>query len=522
MLSPLQRLAAFAGVVLVLLVLSAGGYLILNSKVHERLHEPTSSSKSTSGNDPAPQPPKLLEGPPPALVLMVSGEMHGYLQPCGCARPQLGGLERRYELLQQLRAKGWPVSSIDLGDLAPEQATTQGRMKFETALQTLKLMDYAAVVLGGTELIMPLDQALGVAINYQPPAMLAANLNDKEERYPEMFKRSMISQPQGSSLKVGYVGIVGESVAVDAMKKDAALKFDPIAPAIEAALKELTPQKPDLFVLLFQGQRSEARKIAASFPAFRLVLTLDVSDEPSAVPEPIGNTWLISLGHKGKYVGLVGVYPQPEGKPLDLKYQLVALSPYFEPPKDKTNPAREMMRDYVLRVHNSNLLASWPKSSHPIQLEQPEAKYVGAVACKDCHKSAYGMWSASPHAHAYKALIEKGEPVATRERKGQSTLLIGRQFDPDCVRCHTTGFDYKTGYVNEETTPHLLGNQCENCHGPASLHVGDPKNVKFSKPLHLDIGQHVELKLCRHCHDGDNDPKFNFELYWPKIKHGKD
>src|SRR5262245_14622359 len=37
---------------------------------------------------------------PPALALVLSGQEHGYLQPCGCSRPQLGGLPRRYNFLQ--------------------------------------------------------------------------------------------------------------------------------------------------------------------------------------------------------------------------------------------------------------------------------------------------------------------------------------------------------------------------------------------------------------------------------------
>src|SRR5437763_16434877 len=50
---------------------------------------------------PAPPPPapELPAGlfrswPKPDLALVLSGEQHGYLLPCGCSRPQYGGLER--------------------------------------------------------------------------------------------------------------------------------------------------------------------------------------------------------------------------------------------------------------------------------------------------------------------------------------------------------------------------------------------------------------------------------------------
>ena len=146
--------------------------------------------------------------------------------------------------------------------------------------------------------------------------------------------------------------------------------------------------------------------------------------------------------------------------------------------------------------------------------------YVGAVACGKCHRAQFDSQSKTGHAHAYEHLAEKGRPIAVRPRKGESPLSVGRQFDPECARCHTTGFEFKTGFETAEKTPHLFGNQCENCHGPASLHVADPKNVRLYAPLRLSINT-VEDK-CRKCHDGDNDPKFDLWQYWPKIKHGRE
>src|SRR5262245_56177995 len=69
-------------------------------------------------------PPEENHAPPlfqgwgknPDVVIVVSGEMHGYLQPCGCSRPQKGGLARRYNFIESLRKK-WPVVAGDLGDL---------------------------------------------------------------------------------------------------------------------------------------------------------------------------------------------------------------------------------------------------------------------------------------------------------------------------------------------------------------------------------------------------------------------
>ena len=78
-------------------------------------------------SDPPPTPaaaaapsaiPYFRDWPKPDVALVLSGQQHGYLQPCGCTRPQYGGLARRFNLISQLRERGWPVVALDVGDVA--------------------------------------------------------------------------------------------------------------------------------------------------------------------------------------------------------------------------------------------------------------------------------------------------------------------------------------------------------------------------------------------------------------------
>jgi hypothetical protein len=534
MASPAQRLLLALGLLATLAGLGVGVYYAL-----QRDGGQTEKALAVTPSAPATPPPDpvagLFKDARPDAVLVLSGPMHGYLQPCGCSRPQVGGLERRSELVKRLQARGWPVALADLGDLAPKHMPghlhEQDRIKYETALQTLQQMGYAAVGLGLTEIALPLEHALALAQNWQPPFVLAANLNDKEGRFPDMFRGWAVQEtrpPENKTaatppqLRVGYIGLVGTSVADKAKERDASLVFDPVDQVLPRVLEQVQQQKPDLLVLLFQGLLEEARQLAKQYPQFHVILAQDEYDTPTVVPKFEGKTLLVGLGYdnKGKYVGLVGVTRKPEG--FGLQYKLLELGEAFELPDAETNPARELMRDYVLRVHQGNFLAKWAKGEHEHQRTFPEATYVGAEACKDCHRSAYATWSKSKHSLAYENLAKYGRPTTRLERKNQPPLLIGRHHDPECIRCHTTGFDYRGGFVSAETTPRLGGNGCENCHGPASLHVQFPKEKKYSAPLHLTAGKPVEMKLCRKCHDGDNDPHFNWETYWPKIRHGLD
>src|SRR5207245_2313683 len=115
-------------------------------------------------------------------------------------------------------------------------------------------------------------------------------------------------------------------------------------------------------------------------------------------------TFLIMVGHKGRSVGLVGF--NREGSDWKMRYQLVDLVEPYELPDDKTNPVRDLMREYVLDVYRSKLLTKVPISDHPLQrLPGFEgAQFVGAAKCQECHPTAHKTWSNAKHAQAWISL----------------------------------------------------------------------------------------------------------------------
>ncbi len=85
-----------------------------------------------------------------AAVLMISGEMDGYMEPCGCTEGQKGGLIRRMAFADQVRTEGkWPLGLIDLGGLLNDPGTHGGleetKIRFVTALKALTMLKYSAV-----------------------------------------------------------------------------------------------------------------------------------------------------------------------------------------------------------------------------------------------------------------------------------------------------------------------------------------------------------------------------------------
>jgi hypothetical protein len=453
----------------------------------------------------------------PAVVFMLTAQMYGYIQPCGCSRPQLGGLERRYNFLQKLKTEyGWPVVPVDLGDLA-QTSGPQTKLKYKYSMDCLNLLHYSAVGVGQNEMTPFLDTLAEYAVNSPSPRVLFANLANPTDFLNLTGSWKVTAIQDGP--KVGVIGAVGPSVARQV--RDPSVKFGSVAQVLPGAINGARQEGAELLVLLYQGSVEEAKACANKFQEFQVILCLTQEEEPSGKAELVGRTLIVGVGHKGRYVGLVGAYrTAAAAQPWALHYQLAEMSEEYETPKgkDADNPILAKLQDYMKEVQHGNYLAKYGQTRHPLQMAYPKATYVGSEKCKKCHPAAYDVWKDSPHAHAYDTLVKATRPSL-------------RQFDGECVRCHVTGFGYQGGFADEGKTPLLKDNGCENCHGPASLHVkGDrtKKMLALMNPLKtmpnekpLDKAKRIRRldESCMKCHDTDNDVHWDLNKNWPKIIH---
>jgi hypothetical protein len=479
----------------------------------------------------------------PDVALILTGEQHGYFKFCGCSDPQLGGFERRYNFMAKLKEKGWPLVAVDLGDMAYRRSGSvqeQNLLKYAASMKALDVLGCVAIGLGEHEFNLPLLEGLTRYTLQNPdanPRVLAANLNAEQraQMFPLDGVRSMIGEtvivPVGNNgPKVGVVTVVAPSVRERI--HDKTLKFDNNQTVLQAALKTFDANQVNLRVLLYQGTMAEATDAVKMFPQFDVVLCKSPQEEPPGAPTMVGNSMIVEIGHKARYVGVVGAFKTGKDKPaFDLHYQLVALNPDLESDADKVQDHKivQIFEEYAKQVRDARLLSRYPKTQHPYQTKFPgkKAAFVGSEACKACHQAEYDVWAKSGHGHAYQTLVD--HPKATKPSL--------RQFDGECIVCHVVGFNYEHGYIDEARTPHLKNVGCENCHGPGGLHVANPTDPTFYRPLspwklqptdrvggpekyNEEVLKRVD-QICQSCHDGDNDPKFRFEQYWPKIEHGK-
>jgi hypothetical protein len=507
----------------------------------------------------------------PDVALLISGEMHGYLQPCGCSEPQYGGLVRRYNFLKLLEAKGWPVVAVDVGDIA-RGTGRQSLMKYYTAMEALKRMNYLGIAIGKNEFQLPLIDGLSeFTLQSNPlPRVLAANLDgrSKDEMFEGLVGAAETSN-RPASPRVGVMGLVAPSVVKTV--KDPHIKFVvdkkgvlDNGPVIVNSLVELRDKKADFVVLLYQGTIGEARKAATycqavaaqnpKLPAVRVIVCQSEADEPPGSPEPVAGTQvqIITVGHKGKYVGVLSANRgKQQSRPWEWKYQLVRIGPEFDTPKgqEAAHPVMIAMEDYTKKVKAANLLAQHIQSPHPVQLVFPKSKFMGSKRCQVCHPAAYQVWHDPTlmkkwHSNAYKTLEDARNPSL-------------QQYNPECVMCHVVGFGKTGGYTDAQVTGRLKNVGCESCHGPCSEHVKAPwdetlyphinplragdeerkleaKKAKLAKAkpvasllpveekrlTYLNQRRMLNLdKFCQSCHDVENDVNWNFDKKWPQIIH---
>jgi hypothetical protein len=316
--------------------------------------------------------------------------------------------------------------------------------------------------------------------------------------------------------------------------------------AVVAALQQaMTADKVELKVLLFQGPALAAPAIAAHYPgAFDVILTLSDEDVAPAQATVVGNTTIVRVGQRGRFIGVVGVYRTGNpAKPFDLYYQSVQLSEEYETAKGKeaNHPILKLLDTYATEVKAQEFLQKTPQRPVPVTaaLGKVTLSYVGSQECAKCHAADFAIWKNTKHEHAFDALSKVASKPALR------------QHDPECVSCHVTGFGLKGGYDASLAKRDLRNVNCENCHGPGSAHKDSPNDLRFRAamspwkanpgdllptPVAMQKGVNAMnpaekaaflrvIDVCQKCHDIDNDPNFRMDTfistYWPKIIHGK-
>jgi len=372
-----------------------------------------------------------------------------------------------------------PVLLLDNGDINKGYGR-QPELKYETAMKAMAAMGYDAANVGERDLLLGLDYLRYVS-DFTAVPLLGANILDASGA--PVFEQSLIRSLEGAggTITAGIIGIISQEFNDEIEEINPEIVVEDYGPVLQQLVHQLRPQV-DFLVLLAHASDQEAAAIARQLPLFDLIIASHSGDDPLSAPEREGRVPIGYAGASGMHIGSAR-YSFQDGEPLLQAYSMEKLDDrYSDSPK-----MLALIEDYQQMLKVERLLDSYPRT------EYGDATFTGNRSCKRCHSLPSIRYRKDKHAVAFDSIAEKKH-----------------DHDPECVRCHTVGFGYMSGFISQDATPDLKHVGCEDCHGPGSKHIEQPMEGEYGK---------ISEENCTSCHNVENSPKFVYNEYVKQIKH---
>lgn len=458
----------------------------------------------------------------PTVRLYVLSTVAGALEPCGCTKDQLGGIDHLAALIESQRDEAPGRLVVSAGPLlftdpeVKEERASQDAWKAEAMALAAKEIGLTAWAPGENDWALGAD-ALVKYSEQSGAVLLGGNLQGAKGVQGVLVR-------EVSGVKVGLIGVSDPKGRTGAYP--AGVQAGPALDAMRAGVEEAKRQGARIFVGLAALPRGEALRLADHVPELH-VLVLgkpsergDGNDGPKP-PVLIGSTLVVETPNHLQSVAVVDLFVRDGGEgPLVFTdaggvaraEELMSLSARIRELEiringwegDKTVSAKDLadrkadlerlraekakleaaktevsgsfFRYRAVEVRETlgvdkdvaaQLLAYYKRvNAHnkeafadrvPVPPAKGEASYIGVDACTNCHDEERKVYDATAHARAY----------ATLQRDF-------KEFNLDCVSCHVTGYG-KPGGSTVTHNASLQNVQCEECHGPGSLHAENPE-----------------------------------------------
>jgi hypothetical protein len=479
-------------------------------------------------------PARLPEAPSVRLYFISS--LAGALEPCGCRKDMLGGIDHTAALLASRATEAPRHLLLAAGPLFFQNPTPdadrgeQDQWKAEALAAALGELHLAAWSPGvndfahGNPALLSLTRATGARL-------LAANLA-AASTLPVVGTALF----EVGDYRVGVAGIGAAPADIDADNDRAR--------ALAAAAQQLDAAGAQIRVALISGTRGDGLRLAEKVTGFDVIALGKASDEGDANDAPfpptlvgetlvvqapnhlqalayvdlfvVGNSFAfddgsgIALGERRESLNnrqqelarrkerwAAAAAPDPR-QGQELESELTRLRTQSEALAHESTGAAKargssfryqlvevreaagsdpkivsLMSQYYRRVNEHNREAF--RDRVPPPAPAGASAYVGQAVCASCHAEEDAFWHGTGHARAYKTLSDQY-----------------KEFNLDCVGCHVTGYNRPGG----STVTHMqtLQNvQCEACHGAGSRHAessGDTNLITLSP----------DPNVCRGCH----------------------
>lgn len=450
----------------------------------------------------------------PDLRLFFISDLAGAIEPCGCVKDQLGGMDHFAALVAKEKAGANASAVLAVGPthfmdvaIAPERKNQEAKKAVAIA-QCLEAAGLKYWVPGKNDWVN--GQSMWKDLNGDSALAGKSGLID------------------AGGLKVAIVGVTAPLEG---------LSTKPPAEVVKERVEEAKKSGANAVIVLAAVGRGEAKRIADDNPDVLaiVVASTEAKGEESVHSSPaerVGDTLVIQTGNHLQTVAVLDLFARgdkkaglvkiADGSGIDRIKKREELSSRINElrervatwetdksvdPKDvaarkadmqklegerdaldKSPPpavtgsfyryAMHEIRDklgaddkvkakmlaYYKQVNDENKEAFKDKKPPPVGKGEP--KYIGVAACENCHEEPKKVWDATKHAKAYATLSSQF-----------------KEYNLDCVSCHVTGYD-KPGGSTVTHVADLKDVQCEVCHGPGELHAKAPEKVKvpIAKP----------------------------------------
>ncbi len=492
------------------------------------------------------------EGPPGPVVLFTSGLL-GYTEPCGCTIDLvLGGIDRVTGYVRARAALATDHLMLDAGNLlfehesiAPQDLAQEIR-KTEVLMAAHREMGTAATVIGPMDLANGLGFYLDV-LSGTEIVVLASNMTTAAGE-PIGLPHQMFEM---AGQQVGVIGAADPALfdGVDDVVVTEAL------PAVSSSVNALRQTGAGTTVLLYQGDLASARTTFAEVEGLDFLV---IGYHPRRTDEVtrVGSAFVLEAYDQGRTVGqlklisdgsnadwtnaragsseeqerldrliestrtqLDGI-PIEEGAPVppiverqrerlaELEAQRASMNADsvaftgtgreflfrpidMEPGLPSNEAVAAAMTAYNAELQAINMASA--RAPEPARAGQPH--YVGDAECVRCHTAEHEFWLTTQHSHAIATLVDRN-----------------KHFDRNCVGCHVTGWEQPGGSTLGHTAG-LENVQCEQCHGPGSMHIMNPNLNNVPTGVQTAVPE----STCVGCHNSEHSPRFNYDTYLSRV-----
>ncbi len=406
------------------------------------------------------------------MTIIYGGNTDGELEPCGCSlEGNQGGILRRATMIDALREEAPDLFLVDAGgvivSLSPHDKLTS-----EYILKGVAKLGYDAIGMQWSDLsygesFLQETPLPWVVSNWQSPDYSAVRLIKKGDHRLAVFAwldpdKSPTAEMQGQHQTVTN-DMAGLSASLKKARAEGALTLLTTTLSIEQIQQQLPLDLID-------------------------IVTQKASYEVFGEPQMLGSTLVIQPGSRGMRIGRLDLELDSKGRIASYQHKVMGMPPAIED--------SERMMDWY-KTYNAQVKENYLKRvAQRKAIRTGQSAYVGEESCKTCHQTQHKTWADSLHEGAYYKLED-----------------VNKSFDPNCVGCHVVGYEQDGGFIDMDTSSHLLGVQCENCHGAGREHV-ESQGSKATK--HHDWQPE---QMCLQCHVQKHSPSFEFDKYWPRIKH---